>query len=136
MRALNEKELTEAIINFNKGFKKTDQYERFDIENTEVIIELKCRRKHYDDLMIEKSKYDALVKEANESNRVPYYVVSTPNGVWLFNLNNEPAWVTRVLPSHTDFKSRYIEKEVGFLFINEGIDVTDKFKTNDDETTF
>ena len=46
------------LINTNKDFSKFDCY---DIE-TKNRIELKCRSKHYDNLIIEKPKFDFDVK--------------------------------------------------------------------------
>ena len=41
-----------------------DQFSSYDCFSTtyRCVIELKCRNKHYDDLMLEKTKYDSLKK--------------------------------------------------------------------------
>ena len=49
-------------------------------------IELKCRKKHYDTLLLEKKKYDAMVLEANKHLDTPVYINSTPEGIYSFNL--------------------------------------------------
>ena len=49
-------------------------------------IELKCRGKHYDTLLIEKKKYDAMIKKCNDNLDIPMYINSTPKGIYRFNL--------------------------------------------------
>ena len=63
-------------------------------------IELKCRNLHYDDLLIEKAKYDALIERAAMFGTLPVYINSTPNGVWSFRLSElpEPKWEVRWMP--------------------------------------
>ena len=84
-------------------------------------IELKCRRDHYDTLIIEKPKYEAIMQKCNENNDVPIYINSTPEGVYRFNLTNfEPIWETKYLNKTTDFSNRHlIPKEVFMLPVNE-----------------
>ena len=57
-------------------------------------IELKCRNKHYDDLIIEKDKYDALIRRAKQYETTPFYINSTPQGIYVFNLSkiDEHIW--------------------------------------------
>jgi hypothetical protein len=83
------------------------------------IIELKCRRKHYDELLIEKHKYDKLLKYNCKS----FYINSTPSGVYLFNINEiKPNWTSeKKMPHKTDlhiFKKK-IDKVYGLLKILE-----------------
>jgi len=66
-----------------------------------MYVELKCRRTHYDKLLIEYTKYQRLVTTAFLGRYVPYYVCSTPNGVFAFNLiNHSPEWVSELMPYH------------------------------------
>ncbi len=78
-----------------------------------MIIELKCRRAHYDDLFIEKMKYDKLISRGCEVR----YVNSTPKGVYSFNLNEVHIdWVDRVMKKQTDFSNNNkVVKVVGEL---------------------
>lgn len=82
-------------------------------------IELKCRNKHYDELLIEKDKYDALIKRSKEFGTTPMYINSTPNGIFVFNLGKvpEPQWEDKGgLPTTSHFSDRRkIVKTVGFL---------------------
>ncbi|CAB4154230.1 hypothetical protein UFOVP637_52, partial [uncultured Caudovirales phage] len=65
---MSELELFEILRkNLLPDLKKSDkQFSRFDCESSaaKLHIELKCRRTHYDDLLIEKKKFDAIVERA------------------------------------------------------------------------
>ena len=56
-----------------------DQFSRFDCYSLKykMDIELKCRNKHYDELLIEKDKYDALMKRSEKFGTTPMYINST-----------------------------------------------------------
>lgn len=85
-------------------------------------IELKCRRKHYDTLLIEKKKYDAMIKKCDEHLDTPMYFNSTPKGIYGFNLNLvQPNWeINDKNPATTYFSNNEkIEKEVAYLQISE-----------------
>ena len=91
-------------------------------------IELKCRNRHYNDLVIEKIKYDALVARASMFGTVPVYINSTPTGVWSFRLTElpEPSWEERRMPKTTHFSdNNMIVKVVGYYNISQGKDITD-----------
>ena len=101
---------------------------RYDCYSTKfgLDIELKCRRTHYDQLLIEKGKYEALMSRTGMFGTVPVYINSTPQGVWAFYLKEvDLKWETRSLPKQTDFGERYhIKKEIGYLDVEtEGIDL-------------
>lgn len=81
-----------------------DKYSAYDCfsKDNKMVIELKCRRSHYDTLFIEKMKYDKLIALGCEVR----YVNSTPKGVYSFNLNTlEPKWVDRTMKKQTDFSN-------------------------------
>ena len=85
-------------------------------------IELKCRRKHYETLLIEKKKFDAIVKICEDNLDIPMYICSTPGGVFVFNLFwIEPDWeINRRNPATTEFANgSRVEKEVAYLSIEE-----------------
>ena len=104
--------------------KSKSQYSRFDCYSSKwnMDIELKCRRTHYDELLIQKDKFDALISRAKENNSRPFYINSTPNGIYAFDLEDflELNWIMKGgLPKTTDFRDkRRIVKEVGFLPIS------------------
>jgi|TARA_R100001126_G_C4845288_1_gene159075 hypothetical protein len=85
-------------------------------------LELKCRTKHYDTLLIEKKKYDSIIQACKIHFDIPYYVCSTPLGVFLFNLFLVKAdWeVNNRNPATTKFFFRNrVEKEVAYIHINQ-----------------
>jgi len=108
-----------TLVNSKNPISRWDCY---DIE-TQNRIELKCRRKHYNTLILEKSKYDAIVKESDKNLDIPIYINSTPEGIYLFNLNKiDIKWFTKSLPASTEFKKRmWIKKEITELDINKAI---------------
>tara|TARA_Y100001963_G_C6771497_1_gene445136 strand:+ start:1808 stop:2200 length:393 start_codon:yes stop_codon:yes gene_type:complete len=80
-------------------------------------IELKCRKTHYDDLVIEKGKFDAMIEKANENFDIPIYINSTPKGIFSWNLFFVyPEWFYKELPKTTDFSdNNKITKEIAML---------------------
>jgi len=101
--------------------KSDDQFSRFDCYSLKynMDIELKCRNKHYDELLIEKDKYDALLKRSEKFGTTPMYINSTPEGIYVFNLHKiaQPKWEDKGgLPTTSHFSDRRkIVKTVGFL---------------------
>ena len=88
----------------------------------DLTIELKCRHKHYDNLLIEKMKYDKLIQH----KRV-LYINSTPIGIFAFDLIKlpEPLWVFMDMPKQTEFEDTYnIKKLVGYLSIYQAQDLS------------
>ena len=108
-----------TLVNSKNPISRWDCY---DIE-TRNRIELKCRRTHYNTLLLEKSKYDALIKESNKHLDIPIYINSTQNGIYLFNLLEvELNWFIKSLPATTEFEKRmWIKKEVAELKIEQAI---------------
>ena len=89
-----------------------------------MYIELKSRRTHYPTLLIEKSKYDNLILAARARELAPWYINSTPEGVWAFHLTPDIdiPWSTQYLPVTTDFANKSkIDKMVGFLPLEAGV---------------
>ena len=89
-----------------------------------LYIELKCRRTHYDELMIEEYKYERLVNLAMDLDYSPVYINSTPEGVWAFNLGFLLLrWEDRAgLPATTEFENTTkVTKSVGYLNIKDGV---------------
>ncbi len=84
-------------------------------------IELKCRRTHYDTLLLEKKKYDAMIAETSKHLDIPMYINSTPQGVYAFNLGElVPVWEEKMLRETTDFGRYYqISKQVMFINVSQ-----------------
>lgn len=102
-----------------------DRYSKHDCisETNRLYIELKSRKTHYDDLLIEKIKYDSIMEHAGEHACYPQYINSTPNGIWAFDLSTmpQPEWEDRWLPAKTEFPSGGNKtKVVGYLHIKDG----------------
>ncbi len=99
---------------------------RFDCysKKYKLNVELKCRRKHYNDLMLEKKKYDSIIERSNALDMLPVYVNSTPLGVWAFYLlGKQYDWSHKDLPQTTQWNKNKIKKEVTYLNISQGIDL-------------
>jgi hypothetical protein len=120
-----------ALFNFLRGLhipdleQSADQFARFDCysQSAKLHIELKCRRSHYDTLLIEKKKFDNLIARSMQLQFSPCYINSTPQGIFAFNLlASNITWQSELMPATTDFEnSATIEKVVGFLPISEAI---------------
>lgn len=89
-----------------------------------AYIELKCRNTHYPTLLIEEMKYRKLITQAAERELTPYYINSTPEGIYSFDLMDvpEPEWFTHRMPATTEFsRNNKIDKLVGYLPIEEAV---------------
>lgn len=125
---MNESDLfdylkTNHFPNLTKSESTYDSFDCMDIY-TGYYIELKCRHTHYPDLLIEKSKYDRLQLEAKFHSLSPWYINSTPEGVWGFDLSRvpEPTWEERWMPTTTEFANTSKKtKVVGFLHLDYGL---------------
>jgi hypothetical protein len=87
-------------------------------------IELKCRNTHYPTLLIEEIKYRKLITQSAERDLIPFYINSTPQGVYSFDLMDlpEPEWLTQRMPVTSEFSNRSkIDKRVGYLDIEEAV---------------
>ena len=101
-------------------------YDAFDCISIRAghYIELKCRHTHYPTLLIEEMKYRKLITQAAERDLIPYYINSTPQGVFSFDLMDvpEPVWFNHQMPATTEFdRVDKVEKLVGYLPIEEAV---------------
>jgi hypothetical protein len=111
------------VSHFPDLIKSEGTFDTFDCisEEKQYYIELKCRHTHYPDLLIEHSKYTRLVDEAGFRILTPWYINSTPQGIYAFDLSRvpEPAWSERWMPATTEFtNTKKIIKRVGFLHLD------------------
>lgn len=110
--------------------KSPNEYDGFDCvsDHFKMFIELKSRHTHYDTLLIEKKKFDFLTNTADGMDYTPWYINSTPMGVWAFPLktiNDNLEWVEKWLPTTTEFQDKSkMTKLVGFLPIELGVKLT------------
>jgi|TARA_R110002167_G_scaffold225847_1_gene431084 hypothetical protein len=109
------------LVNSNNPISRWDCY---DLDKCHRV-ELKCRRKHYNTLILEKSKYDAIIYESLKHLDIPIYINSTPKGVYLFNLNKiQPNWFEKSLPATTEFKNRiWVKKIITELELSQSIKI-------------
>lgn len=118
---MEEKQLFKYITDccYPDLVKAKKQMSRWDCYSpaTKHRIELKCRSTHYETLIIEKPKYEAIISKCEDHNDIPIYINSTPKGVYRFNLTNfNPIWETKYLTKTTTFSNRnIIAKEVFML---------------------
>jgi hypothetical protein len=101
-------------------------YDAFDCTSAKAghFIELKCRQTHYSTLLIEQMKYRKLMEQAYHRELLPFYINSTPLGIYSFDLidMDEPQWHTHQMPATTEFEDTdKVEKVVGYLPIEEAI---------------
>jgi hypothetical protein len=124
---MSELELLQFLqTNYLRDLKKSpDKFSTHDCvsDEAELVIELKCRRTHYEELLIEKKKFDALVSKAENLNYKAAYINSTPLGIYGWNLSLLTIdWQTEQMPATTDFENaNQIGKVVGFLPISKAV---------------
>ena len=101
-------------------------YDAYDCVSKQAghYIELKCRATHYDTLLIEEMKYRKLITQAAERDLIPFYINSTPEGLFSFDLMDipEPVWFVNKMPATTEFDNdNKIDKLVGYLPVEEAV---------------
>ena len=125
---MNEDDLFSYLKNFLYPdlVKSQGIYDAYDCVSEQAghYIELKCRATHYNELLIEEMKYRKLITQAAERDLIPYYINSTPQGVFSFDLMDvpEPEWFNHWMPATTEFsRSNKVSKLVGYLPIEEAV---------------
>jgi len=71
-------------------------------------------------------KYDFLLEESAKLGLAPWYVNSTPDGIWAFALLDlkEIEWADKWLPSTTEFANKNNKmKMVGFINVDQGFKI-------------
>lgn len=101
-------------------------YDSFDCMSEQAghYIELKCRHTHYPTLLIEELKYRKLITQSAERDLIPFYINSTPLGVYSFDLMDlpEPEWFSHIMPATSEFENQEkVSKSVGYLSIEEAV---------------
>lgn len=107
------------------SYSEEGQFSPYDCYSVEknCEVELKYRHRHYDDLLIEKIKYDKLMARAAKHNTEAVYVSETPEGVFAFNLSKlpEPSWFMKKLPATSNFENqKWIDKKVAVINVSHG----------------
>lgn len=101
-------------------------YDAFDCISPKAahFIELKCRQTHYPTLLIEQMKYQKLISQAYHRDLLPFYINSTPLGIYSFDLTDmpEPDWFVHPMPATTEFeRNEKVDKIVGYLDVEEAV---------------
>jgi hypothetical protein len=108
----------EDLVRSNDAFEYIDATS----DGYRLKIELKCRNTHYNELLLEKDKYESLMQQADKLGYTPFYINSTPEGIYAFNLRKmKITWTTRSLPASTFNKAPAIDKEIALLHIDEAV---------------
>ena len=133
---MNEQDVIEMLNIAHYNFEPMpDKFSRYDAFYPElgVMLEIKCRNKHYDDTLMEKMKYDWNKQYAKDNSFEFIYAVSMPSEkgdkLYIFdpiNMEDEDdydfGWHTKKLPANTEFSgSQWIDKEVGYLHIDDAL---------------
>jgi hypothetical protein len=125
---LKEPELFDYLKgNYYPDLEKSEEFDNWDCISVKekMFIELKSRRTHYPDLLIEESKYQGLIMAAGIRSLTPWYINATPEGVWGFDLSKipQPKWEDKWLPVTTEFDNKNKRnKLVGFFKLEDGIE--------------
>ena len=125
----NEKQLFEFVKNnFMPDLVSTYKNNgKIDCHSDEYMlsVELKCRRKHYSELLLERKKYNSMIERSKLLKTKPVYINSTPLGVWAFYLDNYKFdWEERSLPRNTAWSNTgWMKKQVTYLNIDQGVDL-------------
>ena len=115
--------LTNSIL---PDLERTEKLSRWDgySKRYSMAVEIKCRRKVYDDVLIEKDKYMFL--QSFENAR---YIISDPIGIYSFDVKLiEPAgWYPHYMPATTEFiNTDKIIKIVGYIPKKYSINITNQ----------
>lgn len=126
LQGMKEEDLFQYLKKIFPDLEKTDVFDSSDVfsKSKNSRAELKCRGEDYEDFLIEKSKWDKLQQYTEK--RV-FYISSSYNGVWLFDVKKlpEPKWEVQMHNKTTEFSDNTkIPKLVGFYPKELGTDIT------------
>lgn len=127
LATLKEDELFSLLTNsILPDLERTEQLSRWDgySKKYSMAVEIKCRRKVYDEVLIEKDKYMYL--QSFENAR---YIISDPIGIFSFDVKLiEPGgWYPHYMPATTEFiNTDKIIKIVGYIPKKYSINITNQ----------
>lgn len=127
-----EKSFKKNKKNVKSNFKNRKSFYDLDLIITDdegindelYLIELKIRKTHYDKLLLEKKKYDNIIKIKEEKEKEGYfrkyrifYINFTPQGTYIFDLEQlkDIEWGTSYNKRNTAYNGAYIQKETTML---------------------
>ena len=129
----NEKDILDSVNKeFDINLKWNDyEYNRFDAEDENYIIEIKDRKKYYANTMIEFDKYSFNIKYSELAKKDFIYVVRVDGQIYIFNLSKDDAtfgWEWKLIEATTNFKRKdKVKKLVGYIRLE---DYTKKIDTH------
>lgn len=112
-----EQKVILSIEYFNKKYdlnltKTTNQYEYWDAEDKDLLIEFKFRNSFYLDKYIQIDKFLHLIMAAEYHNKTPYYCVKDSKGFHFYNLEQQKTTllnsniITKKVSYQTDFNKK------------------------------
>ena len=105
----------------------SEEMSHYDMESIRSIIEIKVRKSYYDKWMIEKYKYDKLMKLSG--NKDCYYVVAYNHKLYWYDLKDidisELEVAVMDCPKTTDFKNNKIVKKESYILPNNKKNIYD-----------
>jgi len=111
------REYLKFIIN---DIEDSEEMSHYDMESIRSIIEIKVRKSYYDKWMIEKYKYDKLMKLCGSKGC--YYVVAYDHKLYWYDLKDidisELELSIMDCPKTTDFKNNKIVKKESYILPN------------------
>lgn len=117
---LNSEALSEFVL-------CQDEYSVYDAEEERYIAELKIRKKHYPDCLIEFDKYRNNLEYSGEIDKEFLYVVATTTDIYVFNVTKltdngyDFKWEWKNLPRNSEFGgyADKIDKQIGYINIKD-----------------
>jgi len=86
-----------------------NEFSYYDSTNNNYIVEYKFRAKYYQEKLIQVDKLFRLLMIAEHQNKAPIYIVSDPEGIFIYNLKHNLDYflntkiVVRKCPYRTEF---------------------------------
>lgn len=124
METLSTAQLTDWVLNkVNDSVDVSEDYNPFDIETPNSIMELKARTKHYDEIFIDYYKYAKLIKIANSKGKNSYLVASTPKGIFIWDVFRTKVTIQRQwTPTTTEFEDHtFKEGDMVYFNVNSAV---------------
>ena len=105
----------------------SEEMSHYDMESIRSIIEIKVRKSYYDKWMIEKYKYDKLMKLCGDKGC--FYVVAYDHKLYWYDLKDiditELEFSVMDCPKTTDFKNNKIVKKENYILPNNKKNIYD-----------
>ena len=131
----NEEEILNRLNQYGIGLVWDDyQYNRFDAENSNMIVEIKDRNSFYNDTMIEFEKFSYNLLYSQLVNKMFIYAVRMDGYIYLFNINRlynvgyDFKWEWKLIEATTHFERRdLVKKFVGYIDLKLGDKINAKW---------